>query len=187
MRALCKPRLAGLPRRHRITGTSTAAVAETRKKESAMTELVAKAKMLIRRSATDAFEAFVRPELITKFWLKGTTGPLAKDAHVEWQFMVPGATERVHVTAFDAPHHLAFAWSDGGLDVDMRFDEAQEGSAVVSVEACGFESEGGLEQVVDATEGFSIVLCDLKVFLESGHSAGLVEDKAALIQSAHHA
>jgi hypothetical protein len=93
----------------------------------------------------------------------------------------------VHVTAFDAPHHLAFAWSEGGLDVDMRFDEAQEGSTVVSVEACGFESEGGLEQVVDATEGFSIVLCDLKVFLESGHSAGLVEDKAALIQSAHHA
>jgi uncharacterized protein YndB with AHSA1/START domain len=152
-----------------------------------MAELVAKAKMLIRRPAADAFNAFVQPELVTKFWLKATTGPLAKDAQVEWQFLVPGASERVRVTAFDEPRRIAFAWLEGGLEVDMRFVEEQQGNTVVSVEARGFESEGGLEQVVDATEGFSIVLCDLKVFLESGHSAGLVEDKAALITSARQA
>jgi hypothetical protein len=35
--------------------------------------------------------------------------------------------------------------------------------------------------VVNATEGFAIVLCDLKVLLETGHPAGLVKDKAELI------
>jgi hypothetical protein len=41
--------------------------------------------------------------------------------------------------------------------------------------------------VVNATEGFSIVLCDLKVLLESGHSANLVKDKAQLIHGARNA
>ena len=34
---------------------------------------------------------------------------------------------------------------------------------------------------MNATEGFSIVLCDLKTFLESGKSANLVRAKAELI------
>jgi uncharacterized protein YndB with AHSA1/START domain len=152
-----------------------------------MAELVARAKMLIRRPAMEVFNAFVQPDLITKFWLKGTTGALGQGAQVEWQFMVPGATERVHVTAFDEPHRIAFAWSEGGLGIDMKFFEEQKGITVVSVEVRGFESEGGTDQVVNATEGFSIVLCDLKVLLESGHSASLVKDKAELIHSARDA
>jgi uncharacterized protein YndB with AHSA1/START domain len=152
-----------------------------------MAELVARAKMLIRRPAIEVFNAFVQPDLITKFWLKGTTGALGQGAQVEWQFMVPGATERVHVTAFDEPHRIALAWSEGGLGVDMKFFEEQKGITVVSVEVRGFESEGGTDQVVNATEGFSIVLCDLKVLLESGHSASLVKDKAELIHSARDA
>jgi len=149
-----------------------------------MAELVARAQMLIRRPAREIFNAFVRPDLITKFWLKGTTGPLGRGARVEWQFMVPGATERVNVTAFDEPHHLAFAWSQGGLSVDLKFSE-QANITVVSVEVRGFTNEGGADAVMNATEGFSIVLCDLKTLLESGHSANLVRDKAELIGGSH--
>ena len=148
-----------------------------------MAELIARAKMLIRRPANEVFNSFVQPDLITKFWLKGTTGPLGPGARVEWQFMVPGATERVHVIAFEAPRRIAFVWSEGGLDVDMKFVGDQNDATVVSVEVRGFESGSGTDQVVNATEGFSIVLCDLKVLLESGHSAGLVKDKAELISS----
>ena len=152
-----------------------------------MSELVARAAMLIRRPATEVFDAFVQPGLITKFWLEGTSGPLGQGAQVEWQFMVPGATERVRVTAFDQPRHLAFAWSASGLVVDMKFSEERKGITVVSVEVRGFSTEGGMDQVVNTTEGFCIVLCDLKVLLESGHSAGLVRDKAELIGAARDA
>ena len=98
--------------------------------------------------------------------------------------MVPGATERVNVTAFHEPRHVAFGWSNSGLDVDMTFFEEQKGVTVVSVEVRGFESQSGTDQVVNATEGFSIVLCDLKILLESGRSAHLVKDKAELIHGA---
>ena len=62
-----------------------------------MADLAAKATMLIRRPRTEVFDAFVQPQLITKFWLKSTTGPLAAGAQVEWNFMVPGAKETVTV------------------------------------------------------------------------------------------
>jgi len=149
-----------------------------------MRELVARAKVLIRCPVSKAFDAFVQPELITKFWLQGTTGPLAQGAQVEWQFMVPGATERVEVTAFVPPQHIAFSWTGGGLGVDMRFTAQQDDITVVCIEARGFKEEDGLDPVVDATEGFSIVLCDLKVFLEAGRSPNLVRDKAELIRCA---
>jgi uncharacterized protein YndB with AHSA1/START domain len=146
-----------------------------------MAELIARAEMLIRRPASDVFNAFAQPEWIKKFWLKHTTGPLAQGAQVEWEFMVPGATERVQVTAFDAPRRIAFTWSEGGLDVDMKFAEERPGITTASVEVRGFERDGGVDPVVNATEGFSIVLCDLKVLLETGVSASLVKDKAELI------
>jgi len=144
-----------------------------------MAEVIAKAKMLIRRPASDVFDAFAQPETITKFWLKSTTGPLFEGAKVEWEFMVPGAKEKVSVTAFERPRRIAFSWSNG-LNVDMAFTE-RDGATVVAVQATGFRGEDAVDQVVDATEGFSIVLCDLKTLLESGRSANLVKDKAELI------
>jgi uncharacterized protein YndB with AHSA1/START domain len=148
-----------------------------------MDDLVAKAKMLIRSPAAAVFNAFVQPDLITKFWLEKTTGPLRAGATVEWEFLVPGATERVSVTALDEPRHLAFTWLNGHLNVEIRLRELPGDLTVVSVEARGFEQGAdAVAQVVNATEGFGIVLCDLKTWLESGRSANLVRDKAAVIQ-----
>jgi len=55
------------------------------------------------------------------------------------------------------------------------------GATVAAVQATGFKGEDAVAQVVNATEGFSIVLCDLKTLLESGRSANLVTDKAELV------
>ncbi|MES2934949.1 MAG: hypothetical protein V4805_15830, partial [Pseudomonadota bacterium] len=120
----------------------------------------------------------------TQFWLESTTGPLQMGAQVDWQFMVAGAMERVSVIAFEDPRHLAFVWSEGALNVDITLVETHEKSTIVSVQVRGFEEgEQSLAQVVNATEGFSIVLCDLKTLLESGKSAHLVRDKATLIEN----
>jgi len=148
-----------------------------------MADLVARATMLIRRPRAEVFNAFVQPQLITKFWLTSTTGPLAAGAQVEWEFMVPGAKETVTVSGFDEPHRLRFAWSDG-ISVDMKFAEERDGATRLSVEATGFRGEQPLDQVVGATEGLTIVLCDLKTLLETGRSANLVRDKAELIHRA---
>ena len=133
--------------------------------------------MLIRRPVADVFDAFVNPDTITRFWLESTTGPLAKGAQVRWRFMVPGATETVTVTGFEDKKRIAFEWSDGNR-VNMVFEAHGNGATHLAVEVTDLENESA---VGNTTEGFSIVLCDLKTLLESGRSANLVRDKAELI------
>ena len=73
------------------------------------------------------------------------------------------------------------------MHVEMRFDhydQAGEAAATrVAVHVTGFAGDNAVEQAVGTTDGFTTVLCDLKTLLESGHSAGLVRDKAALIMA----
>src|SRR5688572_11722281 len=66
-----------------------------------------------------------------------------------------------------------------GAKVEWEF--MVPGATVAAVEATGFKGEDAVAQVVNAIEGFSIVLCDLKTLLESGRSANLVTDKAELV------
>ncbi|WP_076998270.1 SRPBCC domain-containing protein [Variovorax sp. KK3] len=137
----------------------------------------AKAELLIHASAQRAFDAFVEPDQLAQFWLARSSGPLAPGATVDWEFMVPGAHETVVVKAFDRPRHLGFDWSDG-VHVDLRFKDQAPNAVVVTVAASGFADA---DTAIGATEGFTLVLCDLKIWLESGRSPGLVRDKAALL------
>ena len=43
-------------------------------------EVVARAELLIRKPATQVFQAFVDPEVTTKFWFDKPTGPLTDGA-----------------------------------------------------------------------------------------------------------
>ena len=142
----------------------------------------ATAEMLIRRPPGEVFSAFVNPTLLRKFWLSDASGPLAPGARVRWKFMVPGAEADVVVRRFEAPSHLAFDWSQG--HVDMKFTAVDDEGTRVTVTVSGFDPRQLLEQATQTIEGFSIVLCDLKTLLESGSSANLVRDKAALITRA---
>jgi uncharacterized protein YndB with AHSA1/START domain len=139
-----------------------------------------KAEMLIRRPIAEVFHAFVEPAVLTRFWLDSASGPLAKGARVQWHFMVPGAVETTTVTAFDEPRRIAFDWSDG-VHVQLDFEDLGDGSTRASVDVSGFTGDEAVDGVVGATEGFAIVLCDLKTLLETGRSGGLVKDRAALI------
>ncbi len=144
-----------------------------------MVQQIAKVAIPVRRPISEVFNAFVEPSLITKFWLKSTSGALAEGATVQWHFMVPGAVETVTVRDFQVNRRLAFGWLSG-VSVVMSFTDRGPATTHLSVEASGFK-DGDIEAVVSTTEGFSIVLCDLKTLLESGHSANLVRDKAELI------
>ncbi len=144
-----------------------------------MTDIEATTEMLIRRPRNEVFDAFVDPATIEKFWLERTSGPLADGAVVEWQFLVPGARETVHVRDFVADERIGFAWSDG-IVVTMEFHAVEAGTRL-SIVATGFAGPDANAQAVNATEGFTIVACDLKCLLETGQSGGMVRDKALLI------
>jgi uncharacterized protein YndB with AHSA1/START domain len=146
---------------------------------------VACAEMLVRRPASEAFQAFVDPSVTTKFWLASSSGPLEAGASVHWEFLVPGAKVDVHVREFEADRRLCFDWSDGTY-VDLRFAERGPDECTVRVLNGGFRGDEAarMARAIEATQGFTIVLCDMKVLLESGDSPRLSADKAVVVAEA---
>jgi hypothetical protein len=65
----------------------------------------------------------------------------------------------------------------------MKFEPQSTTSTKFSVTATGFKGADAPSLAVNATEGFTIVACDLKSFLETGKSGNMVRDKAVLISS----
>ena len=138
-----------------------------------MTKFVAKVSQLINCQPSDAFGAFVNPDRITQFWLSASSGPLSKNGKVTWHFMVPGAVDTLTVIEFEQDAFIALRWSDGS-NTRLQFTAHSSEKTKVSVEVEGSAGDDLVEQVVNTTEGFSIVLCDLKTLIETGKSAGLV-------------
>jgi uncharacterized protein YndB with AHSA1/START domain len=145
--------------------------------------VVAHVELLIRSPVAVVFDAFVQPRWLKKFWLKRASARLSAGATVEWAFKVPGATETVHVTDFWPGERLSFVWSDGKA-VRITFRPHGNASTVVDVQVTGFKGRQQAAEAVSATEGFAVVLCDLKCLLETGRSGGMVRDKALLIAAA---
>jgi uncharacterized protein YndB with AHSA1/START domain len=144
--------------------------------------VVAKATTLIRRPVEEVFEAFVDPAQLTRFWLARASDRLEQGKTVHWEFMVPGAEVDSHVAELRPNEHITIAWSDGTL-VSLSFDRVEEGTRL-AVEHSGFKGTDNeiVTEAIEATQGFTIVLCDLKIVLEQNTSMNLVRDKAALIQ-----
>src|SRR5262249_53973486 len=139
--------------------------------------------MLIRAAPERIFESFVEPARLTQFWLSAASAPLEIGRSVEWRFMVPGAVTGTMATRLDRDRGISWRWSDG-TSIDIDFKRTADGTAVaVSVRGFAGALDHQIESALNATEGFSIVLCDLKILLESGSSAGLVAAKARLIEA----
>lgn len=142
---------------------------------------VGRAAMIIRRPASETYRAFVEPEILTRFWLSGASSPLTVGKPVKWDFMVPGATVQCETRVLEESKRIEVDWPDG-TTVTWRFSRGLEFATLVEVEHHGFKGspQEQVDAAIDSTQGFSIVLCDLKVLLESGESPHLVRDKALL-------
>lgn len=149
--------------------------------------LAAKVRVLIRRPAAEVFRAITAPEMLVQFWLAEASGPLTPGARVEWQFMVPGISDQVSVKAFEPNTHLLVEFSDG-TSARWELTSRADGHTVLEVSNWGFRGthDEVIEQALESTQGFAIVLSDLKLLLEQGRSPNLTRDKALLIQEHLH-
>ncbi len=134
----------------------------------------------IRSDAASIYHSFIEPEHLTRFWLARASGPLRVGAAVEWEFLVPGATVKAAALTLEPGKRIAFAW-DGGVIVTIVLVE-DSGETIVTIEVGGFGEDPHV--AADLIAGFTLVLSDLKILLETGRSPGLVAEKARLIARA---
>ncbi len=143
---------------------------------------VAKTAMLIRRSVTETFNAFIDPEITSRFWFSKGSGKLELGKQVTWEWEMYGITVNVNVKEIVTNERIVIEWGTTGeppSKVEWRFIPHGENAAFVSVINSGFSGDGDelVTQALDSTGGFALVLAGLKAFLEHGLSLNLIADR----------
>lgn len=144
---------------------------------------VVKAGMLIRRPVADVFEAFIDPEITSRFWFSRGTGRLKSGSRVIWHWDMYGVSAQVDVREIEENRRILIEWSGGGEDsptaVEWHFDDRSDGTTYVTITNSGFSGTGDevCSQACDSTQGFTFVLAGLKAYLEHGVELNLVADQ----------
>ena len=136
----------------------------------------------IAKPVTEVFEAVVNPEHLSHFFTTGgAEGRLETGAVVTWDFHdFPGAFP-VHVVEveqdkrivlhWDAAEHAAEADPEGKRQttVTMTFEPLEDGRTLVGISEQGWsETPEGLKASYGNCEGWTGMLCAMKVWLEHG-------------------
>ncbi|HTF97170.1 MAG TPA: SRPBCC family protein [Cellvibrio sp.] len=138
--------------------------------------LVVEVQMLIRRPVAEVFEAFVNPEITTKFWFTKSSGRLEIGKIVRWDWEMYGVGDDVTVKEFEINKRLVIQWHSDSTYVEWNFEPRGDGATFVKVSNWGFSGENLVAQALDAKGGYSFVLSGLKAWLEHGIELNLVLD-----------
>jgi uncharacterized protein YndB with AHSA1/START domain len=142
---------------------------------------VTKTGMLIRRPVADVFEAFVNPDITTKFWFTKGSGRLEPGKQVQWDWEMYSISISVTAKTIEPNKRIVIEWPgySGPTTVEWRFAPQRDGTTFVSITESGFTGDGDelVKQVTDSTQGFSLVLAGLKALLEHNVRLNLVADR----------
>ena len=141
---------------------------------------VAKTAMLIRRPAAEVFDAFINPEITTRFWFTKSSGRVELGKPVKWEWEMYEVSTSVTAKAIEPNKRLLIEWDgySGRTTVEWTFTSHANNSTFVTITESGWTGDGDqlLRYVADSTQGFTFTLAGLKAFLEHGIQLQLVAD-----------
>ncbi|WP_445116044.1 SRPBCC family protein [Acinetobacter sp. WZC-1] len=140
---------------------------------------VIEVQMLIRQPISKVFQAFIDPEVTTKFWFSTSTGRLEQGKTVQWHWHKYQATAEVKVLSIVENRQIQILWGEPRTAVDFIFEQISESTTYLKIRNYDIPLQGGelIAFVMDSTGGFTTVVDALKVYLEHGISLALIEDK----------
>ena len=141
----------------------------------------AKTGMLIRRPVADVFEAFLNPDVTTKFWFTRSSGRLEAGKDVVWQWEMYDASTRVSVRTIEPKRRIVIEWDgySGRTTVEWKFAALATDATFVSITESGWtgDVDALISYVCSSTEGFTWTLAGLKALLEHNLRLDLVADR----------
>ncbi len=137
--------------------------------------------MLIRKPARDVFEAFVNPDVTTKFWFTKSSGRLEAGKQVQWEWEIYGISIPVTAKSIEPNQRILIEWAGYGVPttVEWIFAEQPDGTTFVTITNEGFTGDGDalVKQATDSMQGFSLVLAGAKALLEHNVRLNLIADR----------
>jgi uncharacterized protein YndB with AHSA1/START domain len=71
---------------------------------------ISKTGMLIRKPVADVFEAFINPEITTKFWFTKSSGRLEVGNQVRWDWEIYGVSAPVTTKTIEPNKRIVIEW-----------------------------------------------------------------------------
>lgn len=135
--------------------------------------------MLIRKPATQVFQAFIDPEITTNFWFTKSSGKLETGKTITWEWEMYGVSTNVFVKNIIQSKKIITEWGNPATNVDYEFTALSNDSTYVVIKNYGFKETGDklIQVIKDSTGGFTTVLDGLKAYLEYNIKLNLIGDK----------
>lgn len=139
------------------------------------TEPIACTQMLIRKPVAEVFEAFIDPEITSKFWFSRGDRRLEEGQTVMWYWDMYGVFAEVSVKSIEPEKRILIEWP---TPVEWTFEPRGDDATFVTITASGFEGtdDEKVAQAIDAMGGFTFTLSGCKAYLEHGIELNLVAD-----------
>jgi uncharacterized protein YndB with AHSA1/START domain len=148
---------------------------------SAVHTIAARAEMLIRQPVALVYEAFVNPAITSNFWFTRGSGRLEAGKEVRWEWEMYGVSIAVAVKEMEPNKRILVEWPGQGTPtrVEWTFASRADNTTFVTITNAGFSGDDDaiVKQALDSTEGFTLVLCGLKAYLEHNIRLNLVGDR----------
>ena len=135
--------------------------------------------MLIRRPASEVYEAFADPAVTTKFWFTKSSGRLKPGARVRWDWEMFDLHTFVTVKEAAAGRRLLIEWNpDQPSTVEFTFTPESDDTTYVVITESNLNGTGDeiVAHLVGSASGFSKILAAAKALLEHGIALNVVAD-----------
>ena len=143
-------------------------------------EPVAKVEMLIRKRVSEVFDAFINPEITTKFWFTKSTGGLNPGKQITWYWEMYNISVPVKVREVEENRRILIDWGnyDSATTVEWIFTPYGSDATYVSITNSGFKGDGDklVSDALDSKGGFTWVLAGAKAWLEHNIHLNLIPD-----------
>ena len=144
------------------------------------TAIETKAEMLLRKPVADVFQAFMDPTITAHFWFTKGSGKLEAGKQIQWTWEMFNVGTTVDVKAIEPNKRILIEWdgAKGRNQVEWVFTDRGDGTTLVSITNNGFQGTQDeiIQQALDAKQGFTIVLCGAKAWLEHSIELNLIAD-----------
>ena len=140
---------------------------------------IVNAQMLIHRPVAEVFNAFIDPQITTKFWYTKSSGRLEQGKQVRWEWEMFGVWTEVTVKAIEENQRILIEWDDPPCPVEWQFEPRGDQATLVKISNSGFHGSDDevMTQAIDSKGGFTMMLAGLKAWLEHGVVLNLVTDQ----------
>ena len=147
-----------------------------------MSGVSAKAKMVIRRPASEVYEAFADPDIMTIFWFPRASGRLETGKEVKWYIGTGDDAFKitVRVKSAEKPRSIHIEWGNGDqfTEVKWEFENKGDEATIVRITESGFTGDQSeiVQSALDSTGGFNQVVTAAKALLEYNAQINVVRD-----------